>query len=81
MDILSLSGYLDIWGVIRKVSEYRPMAGVMRKVSGYGGGEGVVRSVWISTRFGALYGKFLDIGGLTIGRRSSRVIVPNGNGQ
>jgi hypothetical protein len=49
-----------IWGVIRKVSEYRPMAGVMRKVSGYGGGEGVVRSVWISARFGGLYGKFLD---------------------
>jgi hypothetical protein len=43
-----------------KVSEYRPMAGVMRKVSGYGGGEGVMRSVWISTCFGVLYGKFLD---------------------
>jgi hypothetical protein len=36
------------------------MAGVMRKVSGYGGGEGIMRSVWISTRFGVLYGKFLD---------------------
>jgi hypothetical protein len=61
MDILSLSGYLDIWGVMWKVSEYhRPVAGVMRKVSGYGGGEGVMRSVWISTCFGVLYGKFLD---------------------
>jgi hypothetical protein len=51
---------LDIGGVIRKVSEYRPMAGVMRKVSGYGACGGIMRSVWISTRFGVLYGKFLD---------------------
>jgi hypothetical protein len=58
--MLRLAGYLDIWGVMRKVSEYCPMAGVMRKVSGYGGGEGVMRSVWISTCFGVLYGKFLD---------------------
>jgi hypothetical protein len=58
--ILNLAGYLDIWGVMRKVSEYRPMAGVMRKVSGYGDGGGVVRSVWIRTCFGVLYGKFLD---------------------
>jgi hypothetical protein len=34
--ILDLAGYLDIWGV-------------MRKVSGHGGGEGGVRSVWIGT--------------------------------
>jgi hypothetical protein len=60
MDILSLSRYLDIWGVMRKVSEYCPMVGVMRKVSGYGGDEGVMRSVWISTCFRVLYGIFLD---------------------
>jgi hypothetical protein len=60
IDILNLSGYLDIWGVMRKISEYCPIAGVLRKVSGYGGGEGVMRSVLISTQFGVLYGKFLD---------------------
>lgn len=55
-----MSGYLDIWGVMRKSSEYRPIEGVMRNVSGYGVCAGIMRSVWISACFGVLYGMFLD---------------------
>jgi hypothetical protein len=57
--LVNLAADLDIGGVIRKVSEYRPIAGVAEGFwiwSLWGG----MRSVWISTRWWVLYGKFLD---------------------